>query len=196
VSYTTVIGACVKGKDPAMAYTWLQRMRSRDVSPNFHTYNTALASCLDGTLESSSRGSQIAAEMLEDMKTELLQGLKGPADYTSVMPDSYTKSLIRKLIKQLRKNADDGQIDAQVAKDTLEVPLSSLSNFEKSEEAQQMIEQRKAMELMKKKVEESGDDDGKEGEGEVAEKLEKTELAADFDAVNMIHKESHRTMEV
>ena len=44
VSYTTAIGACAKEgmKNPALAYEWIKRMRSRNVEPNYHTYNTAL----------------------------------------------------------------------------------------------------------------------------------------------------------
>ena len=78
VSYTTTIGACAKEgmKNPAMASVWLQRMRSRNVQPNYHTYNTALAACLDGKVESTFIGSKIAAEMLEDAEKEIACGLK------------------------------------------------------------------------------------------------------------------------
>merc|ERR1712113_1213840 len=75
------------------------------------------------------RASQIASEMLTDVERERVEGLKGPADYTSVMPDVYTKSLVRKLIKQLRNNGKEGDIDPQVAKETLEVPLKALSDL-------------------------------------------------------------------
>ena len=78
VSYTTTIGACAKEgmKNPAMALTWLQRMRMRGVQPNFHTYNTALAACLDGKVESTFISAKIAAEMLEDAEKEIACGLK------------------------------------------------------------------------------------------------------------------------
>ena len=78
VSYTTTIGACAKEgmKNPVMASVWLQRMRARNVQPNYHTYNTALAACLDGKVESTFIGSKIAAEMLEDAEKELACGLK------------------------------------------------------------------------------------------------------------------------
>merc|ERR1712241_269188 len=55
VTYTTAIAACASQKDrknSALAYEWLNRMKSRATEPNFHTYNTALAACEDGSLES------------------------------------------------------------------------------------------------------------------------------------------------
>ena len=78
VSYTTTIGACAKEgmKNPAMASTWLQRMRMRNVQPNFHTYNTALAACLDGKVGSTYIGAKIAMEMLEEAEKEIACGLK------------------------------------------------------------------------------------------------------------------------
>ena len=78
VSYTTTIGACAKEgmKNPEMASTWLQRMRMRNVSPNYHTYNTALAACLDGKVESSFIAAKIATEMLEEAEKEIACGLK------------------------------------------------------------------------------------------------------------------------
>merc|ERR1712045_799133 len=110
----------------------------------------------------------MGSEMLADIERERQEGLKGPADYASVMPDVYTKSLVRKLIKQLRTNGEDGEIDPKVAKETLEVPLKTLSDLDI-----------KAMERSKKKAE-IGDnrnieDDG-EAEGEAVESLEKSEL--------------------
>merc|ERR1711966_438391 len=105
VSYTTTIGACAKkgNENAAAAAMWLARMRSRGVRPNFHTYNTALAACLDGELASTALASQIATEMLEDAETELACGLKGSADFRSALPDGYTKLLAIKLTKQLRE---------------------------------------------------------------------------------------------
>eukprot|EP00957_Ditylum_brightwellii_P160631 12228571-Ditylum_brightwellii.AAC.1 len=89
VSYTTAIGACAKegSKNPELANQWLQRMRSRNVMPNFHTYNTALAACLDGKLESTVTGSKIAVEMLAAVNQELRDGLVGSAEYKSALPD-------------------------------------------------------------------------------------------------------------
>ena len=133
VSYTTAIAAAASDpKDSAYAYEWLKRMRSRNVQPNVITYNTALASCLDKKLESTLLGSKIATEMLADVDRQLEQGL--PANtYTSVIPDKYTKSLARQLMKQLREHWGSGEINMQVAKATVRVPLLQLVDFEKSE---------------------------------------------------------------
>ena len=64
VSYTTAIAACAAAetKQPALAYQWMQRMRSRQVSPNVITYNTALAACLDGKFASTQLASTIATK--------------------------------------------------------------------------------------------------------------------------------------
>jgi pentatricopeptide repeat protein len=145
VTYTTAIGACVKAEDSAMAYEWLKRMRSRNVTPNLYTYNTALAACLDGKLESTIRGSTIATEMMEDVQKELTMGLKGNAEYTSVIPDSYTKVLARSLMKQLKKNWRAGDINMQVAKSTVRVPLLKLVDFDKSEAAAEVQKQKEAL---------------------------------------------------
>eukprot|EP01082_Thalassiosira_pseudonana_P013188 g12579.t1 g12579 contig6:2189185-2191662(-) len=134
VSYTTTIGACAKEgmKNPQMASTWITRMRSRNVMPNFHTYNTALAACLDGKLESSFIASKIASEMLEDAEKELSCGLKGSAKFRSTIPDAYTKVLARQLMKQLRENWRSGDIDMALAKTTTRVPLLKLVDFDKN----------------------------------------------------------------
>ncbi len=135
VTYTTAIGACVKAEDSAMAYEWMRRMRSRNVLPNYHTYNTALAACLDGKLESTMRGSTIATEMIADVDREMKEGLKGSTEYNSVVPDLYTKVLSRSLMKQLRENWRNGDINMEVAKSTVRKPLLQLVDFEKSEAA-------------------------------------------------------------
>jgi len=189
VTYTTAVGACVKAMDSVKAYEWLRRMRSRNVGPNFHTYNTALASCLDGSLEGSQRGSLIAEEMMQDVDNELIEGLKGPTDYASVIPDKYTKVLARKLLKQLRENWRSGDIEMQVAKLTVRVALKALVDFDRSEEATKIQKQRDAMDLLKKAL--AADSDGPS----VVE-IDKSEVDVDFTAVNMLHKDSHRTMEV
>lgn len=137
VSYTTAIGACAsEPKDPATAYQWLSRMRSRMVRPNLYTYNTALAACLDGKLESSVTASKVATEMLEDVDRELTEGIKGSAQLKSVLPNTYTKVLARKLMQQLRENWRSGDIDMRVAKATIRVPLLKLVDFQKSKAAQ------------------------------------------------------------
>ncbi len=134
VSYTTTIGACAREgmKNAPMAYEWIKRMRSRGVYPNYHTYNTALAACLDGKLESTFIGSKIATEMLSDAEKELACGIKGSADYKSVLPDLYTKVLARQLMKQLRDNWRAGDIDMALAKSTTRVPLLKLVDFDKT----------------------------------------------------------------
>ena len=48
-----------------------------DVRPNYHTYNTALAACLNDAVESTYVGAKIATDILEDNKTEISCGLKG-----------------------------------------------------------------------------------------------------------------------
>ena len=43
----------------------------------YHTYNTALAACLGGVVESIYVGTKIATDMLDKAKTEITCGLKG-----------------------------------------------------------------------------------------------------------------------
>lgn len=132
VSYTTTIAAAAsEPKDSAYAYEWMKRMRSRNVLPNVITYNTALASCLDGKLQSTLLGSKMASEMLADIDRQLEEGIIGNT-FTSVIPDKYTRSLSRQLMKQLREHWRNGDINMQVAKATIRVPLLQLVDFEKS----------------------------------------------------------------
>lgn len=190
VSYTTAIGACAKALDSSMAYEWLKRMRSRNVGPNFYTYNTALASCLDGTLVGSQRGSLIAAEMMADIQKELMLDIKGQAHYDSVIPDKYTKVVARKVIKQLRENWRAGEIDMAAAKINERVPLKALVDFDRSEAAAKLKKQREAMEQLKKSM---ATIDGIES---AVVEFDSSDVESDFTVVNMLHKESHRTMEV
>jgi len=190
VTYTTAVGACVKAMDSVKAYQWLERMRSRNVGPNFHTYNTALASCLDGSLEGSQRASLMAEEMMKDVDNELMDGLKGPTDYASVIPDKYTKVLARKLLKQLRENWRSGDIEMKVAKLTVRVALKALVDFDRTEEFTKIQAQRDALDLLKKEM--AAD----QSEGPSVVQIDKSEVDVDFTAVNMLHKDSHRTMEV
>ena len=152
VTYTTAIGACVQANDSAMAEEWLRRMRSRNVFPNYHSYNTALAACLDGKLESTARASKIAQEMLIDIDGELENGLKGNAEYNSVIPDSYTKVLSRAIMKQLRDNWRAGDINMAVAKSTLRVPLLKLVDFDRSEAAKNVQKQKEERKEAKMKL--------------------------------------------
>jgi hypothetical protein len=131
VSYTTAIAACVADpKRSDIATDWLNRMRSRRVQPNVITYNTAFASCLDGTLEGTMRASSIASEMLADVDDQLDRGVVVRDQYTDIIPNFYTKTLGRQLMKQLKSNWDSGVVDKIIAKSTLRVPLLRLVEFE------------------------------------------------------------------
>jgi len=190
VSYTTAIGACAKKgiRDSALAYEWLSRMRTRNVKPNFHTYNTALAACLDGPLECTIRASKIATMMLEDVDKELATGLAGTREYNSVLPDTYTKSLGKRLMKQLRENWRNDEINMKVAKATVRVSLLKLLDFDKSE----------AAERVKKQIAESEsetsieEEDSEENLGQV----ERDETEIEYAAVNSLHKDGRRNLEV
>jgi hypothetical protein len=136
VSYTTAIAACALegNRNPEIAYEWLKRMRSRNVMPNVISYNTALAACLDGKLTSTLLGSKIASEMMIDVDRQLEEGVKGNA-YTTVFPDKYTNTLARRLMKQLRENWRNQDIDMRVAKATVRPPLLHLVDFDASNRA-------------------------------------------------------------
>jgi PPR repeat family len=145
VSYTTAIASCVSSevRQPAIAYEWLRRMRTRNVPPNVITYNTVLAACVDGTMAGSYLASKIAKEMLVDVDQQLLQG---DADnefdqYRNVIPDAATKVVARKLMEQLKQNWIDGQIAKAVATETIRVPLLQLVDFQKSEAAERARQQ-------------------------------------------------------
>jgi pentatricopeptide repeat protein len=133
VSYTTDIAATVAQKQAKLAYEWLRRMRSRRVQPNVITYNTALASCADGTLEGSILGSRIAQEMLNDVDLPLSESDEDLDEYRNVIPDSTSKSVARRLMQQLKSNWSEGEINKREATDTVRVPLLKLVDFSKSE---------------------------------------------------------------
>eukprot|EP00592_Proboscia_alata_P004182 CAMPEP_0194370226 /NCGR_PEP_ID=MMETSP0174-20130528/18496_1 /TAXON_ID=216777 /ORGANISM="Proboscia alata, Strain PI-D3" /LENGTH=767 /DNA_ID=CAMNT_0039147535 /DNA_START=166 /DNA_END=2469 /DNA_ORIENTATION=+ len=179
VSYTTAIGACAQDKDFVMSTQWLERMRSRCVSPNVFTYNTALASCLDGTLEGSKAGSEIAVQMMEEVGKELVRKVKGNARYNSALPNVYTKTLSRLLMKQLRDNWRNDLIDMDEAKTTVRVPLLRLIDFEKTEEAKKLKADRADID---------GDDE--------CVVIEEMEVAVEYLDVEKLHKDSHRTAEI
>jgi pentatricopeptide repeat protein len=187
VSYTTCIGACAQIGDSAYAHEWLRRMRSRNVNPNFHTYNTALAACLDGKLQSTIRGSSIAREMMTDVAREMELGLNGPAEYNSVLPDLYTKTLARNLMKQLRDNWRAGDIDMAVAKATVRVPLLKLVDFEKSQGSAPTLEHADIDNL---KARTGNDDDDDDSE------VRRSEAEVDFNAVIMLSQSTARRVEV
>jgi pentatricopeptide repeat protein len=190
VTYTTAIGACVKAGDSAYAYEWLKRMRSRGVKPNFHTYNTALAACLDGTLDSTVRGSKIGTEMLLDIVAEMEEGFKGDADYKSVIPDQYTKVLARNLMKQLRENWRAGDINISVAKATVRVPLLNIVDFDRSEMAKKVKQQKEERKQLAQQQIDVDEDE------ECDIDVEECEEEAEYSAVNLLSKETARRMEV
>jgi hypothetical protein len=143
VSYTTAIAACAHApKNPTYAYEWMKRMRFRNVMPNVLTYNTALAACLDGKLQSTILGSKIAGEMMEDVSRQVQEGTTDDSVYTTVLPDQYSKGLARQLMKQLRENWRNGDVNMQVAKATIRVPLLKLVDFQKSEAVQALKKQK------------------------------------------------------
>merc|ERR1739842_136349 len=112
----------------------------------------------------------IAAEMMADVGKELVVGYKGSADYTSVIPDKYTKVLSRNLMKQLRENWRAGDINMAVAKSTLRVPLLKLVDFDRSEAAAEIEKAKEAAAALQV---ESRD-------GEDMQAVEKSEADVDF----------------
>lgn len=195
VSYTTAIGACAReeARDSALAYEWLQRMRLMGTSPNLYTYNTALAACLDGTLESTVRGSKIATEMLDAIYEELAKGLKGSSKLKSVIPDTYTRTLARNLMKQLRDNWRNGDINMMVAKATVRVPLLKLVDFSRSTAAEQIA---KEMEDAKRARDETAAASAVDEDEDVTDVVKEEEVEIEYAAVNSLHKSGRRNVEV
>jgi pentatricopeptide repeat protein len=143
VTYTTAVAACVaEPKKSDISAEWIKRMRSRRVQPNVITYNTAFASCLDGTIEGTRRASKLASEMVADIQRQVDSGVLEMDEYTNIIPDFYTRTLARELMKQLKSNWERGEIDKQVAKTTLRVPLLELVEFMKADLAE-MAEKQK-----------------------------------------------------
>ena len=118
VSYTTIIGTCAKTgtQNAATISMWLERMRLRGVWPNYHMYNTVLAACPNGAVESTYVSTKIATDMLEDIEAEIACGLKGLSNFRSTLPDSYTKVLVWQPMKQLQENWRSGELDMALAK--------------------------------------------------------------------------------
>jgi hypothetical protein len=141
VSYTTAVASCASTnpKQAAVAYEWINRMRSRRINPNAVTYNTAIAACLDGTLEGTILSSKLAAEMIADVERHLIESgeeeTAAEDQYTNVLPDASTKFLARRAMEQLKKNWEENAIDKRVATETIRVPLLKLVDFQKSEVA-------------------------------------------------------------
>jgi Pentatricopeptide repeat domain len=137
VSYTTAIASCVgEEKNPALAYEWLRRMRSRRINPNVLTYNTALAACVDGGMESIGLASKMATKFLADADHQICAnedavkaGVTKAGQYTNVIPDATSKRLARKLLEQLDAGVASGAMDSRVADETLRVSLKALADF-------------------------------------------------------------------
>lgn len=184
VSYTTAIGSCAReeARDGALAYEWLKRMRAMGTKPNLYTYNTALAACLGGSLEDTVRGSKIATEMLEAVDIELASSIKGNSKLRSVIPDTYTKTLARSLMKKLRENWRDNDINMVVAKATVRVPLLKIVDFDRSESA--------------KRVQEAAATIESEIAEEAPEVFVRDEEEIEYAVVNKLHKEGRRNVEV
>ena len=146
VSYTTAIASCVsneEAKQPALAYEWLNRMRSRRVNPNVLTYNTALASCVDeGKLDSAILASRIASEMLRDVEVQLQTKKPEEIDsFTNVIPDATTKFLARRLVEQVDAAVEAGDMDARVADETVKKALVALAEYVNCSDEECFLEQ-------------------------------------------------------
>jgi len=114
VSYTTAIAACVADpKKSDVALEWIKRMKSRLVEPNVITYNTAFASCLDGSVEGSKIASELATQMIADVKNQVESGIVEKNDYTKVIPNSYTRTLAKSVMEQLETQIRSGDIDEE-----------------------------------------------------------------------------------
>lgn len=197
VSYTTAIGACAKenNEDPAFALSWIERMKSRNVKPNLYTYNTALACCIDGKLESTVIASKIATNMVEAVETEVALAAIGSksagARWNDILPNTYTKVLTRKLMKQLRENWRAGDIDMAVAKATVRVPLLKLVDFEKSEVVESVQKLAKEGESTKSAASEDDEEEESDNNDDLDDEVE-----LEYGGVIYLHKQEHRIAEV
>jgi len=136
VSYTTAIAACVSDpKKPDIAVEWIKRMKSRLVLPNVITYNTAFASCLDGTVEGSKRASELSNWMIADVKNQVESGIIDKDDYTIVIPNFYTRTLAKGVMKQLEDQMKSGDIDEK-EESSIRESLLELVDYLKSDLAE------------------------------------------------------------
>jgi pentatricopeptide repeat protein len=132
VTYTTAIAACVADpKQSDVAVEWIKRMKSRLVQPNVITYNTAFASCLDGSVEGTARASKLASDMLADVKKQVDSGIIDQNDYTNIIPNFYTKTLAKNLMKQLDECESD-IIDEDTSM-SIRAPLSEMVDYLKTD---------------------------------------------------------------
>ena len=214
VSYTTAIAACVVGtegqKQPDMAYEWLKRMRSRLVFPNVLTYNTVLAACEDGTLASAVLGSRVASEMLVDAEQQLKQQIL-PNDndtntanamdsgLTNVIPNSSTKFLARRLLKQMEDAVSRGEMDGRVAQETVQPSLTALVEYvncatdecflEKTAVGrQQQQEQQSESSTDEAEAASDDDDDGGDMEEDEIGVTSRDEMELEYTAVSDMHR--------
>ena len=80
---------------------------------NVITYNTALASCLDGTVEGTNRASELATGIIADVQTQVNSGIIDKGDYTNIIPNFYTRTLAKSVLKQLDSQIKSGDIDEE-----------------------------------------------------------------------------------
>ena len=90
--------------------------------------------------------------MVVHVYNELMEGLKGPTDYVSVIPDKYTKVLSRKIIKQLRENWCAGKTHMPTTKLNKKVTLKALFTLDSSKQAEKIQKQRDTMEKLKNSI--------------------------------------------
>jgi len=109
--------------------------------------------------------------MFADAEKEAACGLEGSVNFKSTLPDLYTKVVARELMKQLRENWRNGDIDMMLAKATTRVPFLKLVDFDKSSVSSGEIEC---------EVDEDEEDENAEKEYE-------------FSLLRDMHKDDHRT---
>merc|ERR1712194_386568 len=136
VSYTTAIAACVSDpKKSDVAVEWIKRKKQRLVQPNVITYNTAFSSCLDSTIEGTKRASELAKEMIADVKNQVESGIIEKDDYTNVIPNFYTRTLAKSVMEQLENQIKIGDIDEE-EESKLRKALLELVDYLKSDLAE------------------------------------------------------------
>ncbi|KAL7571300.1 hypothetical protein ACA910_008952 [Epithemia clementina (nom. ined.)] len=206
VSYTTAIASCVNKegeKRPALAYEWLKRMRSRLVNPNVLTYNTVLASCEDGSLESAVLASKVASEMLADVEKQLVNTAnpqQEPSstmttngafkskniDMTNVIPNSITKSLAKRLVKQVDDAVARGEMDARVAEETVKKSLNALAEYVNCTTTECFLEQIESGRQLEKGADAVGA--GSDDDEDEIDVTSRDEFELEYTAVSDVHR--------
>lgn len=169
VTYTTAIAATVADpKRSDIAFEWIKRMKSRLVQPNVITYNTAFASCLDGTVEGTQRASQLASDMLIDVKKQIDSGVIDQDSYTNIAPNFYTRTLAKQLINQFEELMNNDELnDDDFVESTIRTPLDKIVEYLKSNLAELAEKQKnfiknadRSSEVIKSEADQvNGDDD-------------------------------------